>query len=174
MVGNGGFLYGTQYGFTHSIELAYTRSIEMPGRLKVLSVGSGKLAKLVSETLLPYQPSCHSVAENYWDLCSHSLREEEKVSIAVLELASSGQELQRSAEHIRRRWPDAGILLVGDRVDGLHEWSYDERVPSAIAREDLLAAIHRLLAGKQRARRGPASIASKLNGGDRRCIGVDW
>jgi len=115
-------------------------------RLKVLSVGLSELAALVRDALL-LRPRCKlAVATNYWDLCSLSLQREE-FQVAVLNEPSSARELRRRAECIRRRWPDAAIVLVADSYMALDHPLYDERVPSNIEPGDLLTVIDRLNPG---------------------------
>jgi len=125
----------------------------MPGRLRVLSVGSTELTHLVRDALLLCPRSCLLVAATFWDLCSLSLHETEKVSVAVLDLSSSEHELRQNTEHIRRRWPDAEILLVGDNLDHLDDPLYDERVSAEIQPSELLTVVERLVAHKRRASR---------------------
>jgi hypothetical protein len=125
----------------------------MPSRVSALSVGSKELTHLVRDAFLLCPQSSLSVAETFWDLCSLSLREKEQVSVAVLDLSSSESELRQKAEHIRRRWPEAAILLVGDSLHHLDDPLYDERVASDIQPTELLAVVERLLAHKRLANR---------------------
>lgn len=114
-------------------------------RLKVLCVGSERVAKLVGEMLAPCRNSCHSAVENYWKLCLLSLKEAEQCSVAILEVVGPVRELRQRAELIRRRWPDAEIILIGNGVDDLDDPLYDERVPWGTEPRDLLVVIERLL-----------------------------
>ena len=120
----------------------------MQGGLRVLSVGSRALASLVKDALVLNPQSHVSVAEGYWDLFFISLSESEHVSLAILEPSTPEQELRQRAEQIRRRWPDAKILVVGEHVGDLEDWLYDERVPSGVRPEKLLALMERLEAAK--------------------------
>ncbi len=117
----------------------------MSRRLKVLSVGSERVAKLVKEMLAPCSGSSYSAVDSYWQLCLLSLKEAEQVSVAILEVPGSVQELRQKAKLIRRRWPEAEIVLIGDVVDGLEHPLYDERVLSGTEASDLLIVIERLL-----------------------------
>jgi hypothetical protein len=81
------------------------------------------------------------------------LSEKVQVSVAVLDLSSSERELLQNAEHIRRRWPGAVILLVGDKLPHLDDPLYDERVASDIQPGELLDVLERLVAHKRRATR---------------------
>lgn len=120
----------------------------MSRRMKVLSVGSERVAKLVGEMLVPCRSSSYSVAESYWQLCLLSLKEAEQISVAILEVMGSVCELRQKAELIRRRWPQAEILLIGDSVDDLDDPLYDERVPWGTEPPDVLVVIKRLLSRK--------------------------
>jgi hypothetical protein len=111
--------------------------------LKVLSVGLSELACLVRDALMLRPHSKLAVVSNYWDLCSMSLQREE-FQVAVLNDANPARELRRRAQYIRRRWPNAAIVLVGGHSEVLAQPLYDERVPSRIAPADLLTVIDRL------------------------------
>jgi hypothetical protein len=111
--------------------------------LKVLSVGLSELAYLVRDALMHRPNSRLAVVSNYWDLCSMSLQREE-FQVAVLNDANPARELRRRAQYIRRRWPNAAILLVGGSCEALEQPLYDERVPTRIERVDLLTVIDRL------------------------------
>jgi hypothetical protein len=94
------------------------------------------------------------------------------VSVAVIDLCTSDRELQRrTAEHIRRRWPDAQILLVGPEAEVPEDPLYDERIPPGLEAAELLAAMERLN-GKQQSMRPrkhdpDVVIQSGLNPGER-------
>ncbi len=114
--------------------------------LKVLSVGLSELAYLVRDALMLRPHSKLAVVSNYWDLCSMSLQREE-FQVAVLNDAKPARELRRRAECIRRRWPNAAILLVGASSEVLEQPLYDERVTTRIEPADLLTVIDRLNPG---------------------------
>ena len=114
-------------------------------RLKVLSVGLSELATL-RDALMLRAHSKLAVVSNYWDLCSMSLQREE-FQVAVLNEPNSARELRRRAKYIRRTWPAAAILLVGGSSELLEDGLYDQRVPSRIGPDDLLAMIDRLNQG---------------------------
>lgn len=120
----------------------------MPDSMKVLSVGSTELTNLVQDTLLLHRRSRLSVAASYWELCSLSLRQTEQISIAIVDLSVSASEVRQRTEHIRRRWPEAEILLVGDNADHLEDPLYDERVPLGVQPRELLTVLERLVAEK--------------------------
>jgi hypothetical protein len=125
----------------------------MAGMLRILTVGSKELRELVRDALLFRRHSHLLVANDYWELCSLRVGEAEQVSVAVIDLFTSDRELRRrTAEHIRRRWPNAQILLVGPEAEVPEDPLYDERIPTGLEAAELLAAMERLVKGKQRMR----------------------
>ena len=145
----------------------------MTDMLRVLVVGSKESRDLVRDALLFRRRSHLLVATNYWELCSLWVGEAEQVSVALIDLSTSDRELRRrTAEHIRRRWPDAQILLVGPEAEVPEDPLYDERIPPGLEAAELLVAMERLVKGKQRsmcARNHDhnVSIQSGLNPGER-------
>ena len=122
----------------------------MADMLRVLAVGSKELWDLVRDALLFRRRSHLLVASNYWELASLRVGEAEQVSVAVIDLCTSDRELRRrTAEHIRRRWPDAQILLVGPEAEVPEDPLYDERIPTGLEAAELLAAMEQLVKGKQ-------------------------
>jgi hypothetical protein len=145
----------------------------MTDMLRVLAVGSKASRDLVRDALLFRCRSHLLVASSYWELCSPWVGEAEQVSVAVIDLCTSDRELRRrTAEHIRRRWPDAQILLVGPEAEVLEDPLYDERIPPGLEAAELLAAMERLVKGTQRSMRArkhdpDVVIQSGLNPGER-------
>jgi hypothetical protein len=144
----------------------------MADMLRVLAVGSKESRDLVRDALLFRRGSHLLVASNYWELCSLWVGEAEQVSVAVIDLCTSDRELRRrTAEHIRRRWPDAQILLVGPEAEVPEDPLYDERIPPGLEAAELLAAMERLVKGKRSMRAWKHDpdvvIHSGLNPGER-------
>ena len=131
----------------------------MAGMLRILTVGSKELRELVRDAL-PFRRHSHLlVANDYWELCSLRVGEAEQVSVAVIDLFTSDRELRRrTAEHIRRRWPNAQILLVGPEAEVPEDPLYDDRIPPGLEAAELLAAMERLVKGKQRLMRAGSTI----------------
>lgn len=117
-------------------------------RLSILAVGPAQSADLVRDALLLRPHSRLTVAASYWDLCSLSLHQRSHFQVAVLINAGPVHQLRRSAEYIRRRWPNAAILLLGNNPGVLEDALYDQRVPSRIEPDELLAIIDLLDRGK--------------------------
>jgi hypothetical protein len=118
--------------------------------LSVLSIGPAQFSDLVRDALLLHPHSRLTVAASYWDLCSVSLHQKSHLHVAVLMDAGPAHQLRRCAEYIRRRWPDAAILLVGNSPEVLEDELYDERERSRIGPERLLTVIDRLDQGSVR------------------------
>jgi hypothetical protein len=125
----------------------------MGDSLRVLAVGSRESSDLVRHALRLRPHSHLLVASNYWELCSLSVREAKQVSIAVVDLRDSEREVLRAAEQIRRRWPEAQILLMGPETNLPEDPLYDERISPGLKAAELLAAMERLVKGKQRSKR---------------------
>ena len=125
----------------------------MTSTLRVLAVGSKDALDLVRNALRLRRSSHLLVASNYWELCSLSIGEAVQVSVAVIEVSNSDQDLLRTAVHIRRRWPEAQILLMGREPEDLEDPLYDERIPPGIEAAELLPAVERLVKRKQRSKR---------------------
>ena len=135
----------------------------MTDMLRVLAVGSKESRDLVRDALLFCRRSHLLVASNYWELCSLWDGEAEQVSVAVIDLCTSDRELRRrTAEHIRRRWPDAQILLVGPEAEVPEDPLYDERIPPTLEAAELLVAMERLVKGSS-GRYAPGSMISMLS-----------
>ena len=122
----------------------------MEGALNVVAIGSSQLIERIRTALFHNRRFSLLVADNYWELCLLPRKEAHLVSVAVLEHLNPGRELRRKAEYIRRRWPDAQIILVGNHAAILEDQLYDERVPSGVRAEELLEVIERLLKHKRR------------------------
>jgi hypothetical protein len=71
----------------------------------------------------------------------------------VLENLTFDSQLLRKAHYVRRRWPDAQIVVLGMSVGPLEDPLYDERVLPGIAPAEMLAVMELLLKQKQRAKR---------------------
>ena len=121
----------------------------MTDTLRVLVVGSKDARDLVWNAMRFRHHSHLLAASNYWELCSLSISAAEQVSVAVIEVSPSDRDLLRTAEHIRRRWPGARILLIGGEAEALEDQLYDERLPPSLEAGELLPTMERLVKAKQ-------------------------
>jgi hypothetical protein len=79
------------------------------------------------------------------------------VDVAVLHGSFASRDLHYAAEYIRRRWPDAVILVIGEQAQHLDDPLYDHKANSAISVEELVLMIERLAAAKRRIKRNVRS-----------------
>ncbi len=78
---------------------------------------------------------------------AHSLREIEsqpELSVAILSLSFGPTVLRDTAESIRRRWPRARILVVGDVQFAIDDHLYDESVHHSSRKEEFLEALAKI------------------------------
>jgi hypothetical protein len=85
-----------------------------------------------------------AIAAGYRDLLQTS--EDRRCEVAVLQEALSQDELLEVAHFIRRRWPEAGIVIIRQEEWWLEDAIYDERVMPGAAAELMLSAVERLVA----------------------------
>ena len=68
----------------------------------------------------------------------------QEIAVVVISQAFVPLELRAIAEFTRRRWPRAGILVVGHGVPRLEDPLYDEHVDADSQPASLLAAVEQL------------------------------
>jgi hypothetical protein len=69
----------------------------------------------------------------------------ESICVALLDAALPLNELARSAQAVRRRWPAARILVVRAEEPQIDDALYDERLEPGLSPELLLASIERII-----------------------------
>jgi hypothetical protein len=75
------------------------------------------------------------------------------VDVAVLHHSFAPHNLRFAAEYIRRRWPDAVILVIGELSEQLDDPLYDDKTSSGVSYEELASMIEKSVAAKKRIRR---------------------
>ena len=118
---------------------------------KVLSLGIEEWRNAVREAVTPRQKSGFWGVNNCWDLCA--LPQAVSVDVAVLHDSFAPRDLRYAAEYIRRRWPDAVILVIGKHVEQLDDPLYDDKASSGVPIEELMSMIEVSVAAKRRIRR---------------------
>ncbi len=88
---------------------------------------------------------------NFWELCA--LPEVVSVDVAVVHYTFSPHDLRDAAMYIRRRWPEAWILVVGEQAMQLDDPLYDDKTSSEISVEELVSVIKGSVAAKRGIRR---------------------
>jgi hypothetical protein len=113
----------------------------MEKTIHVLSVGSVDRGCMVHDTLLKGPKFRLSIATDYRALWA--IPKQEPIQVVILHNTLSAIDLEDSCRFIRRRWPDAWILLIRTGEGSLDDALYDDRVLPAVAQEVLLSAIER-------------------------------
>ena len=114
----------------------------------VLSLGLEEWRNAVCEVLIQNEKNSILGVNNCWDLCA--LSQAVTVDIAVLHYSFALHGLRYAAEYIRRRWPDAVILVIGEQAEQLDDPLYDDKASSGISIEELVKVIERSAAAMRR------------------------
>lgn len=128
----------------------------------VLSLGIEEWRNAVREALARRQGNGFWGVNNYWNLCA--LPQAVSVDVAVFHDSFAPHDLRYSAEYIRRRWPDAVILVVGEQAQQLDDPLYDDRANSSITIGELVSMIETLVSTRRRVRRNMLSGLSNPRG----------
>ena len=94
--------------------------------MNVLSLGIEEWRIAVRKALPTGRKSSFGGVNTLWDLCA--LPEAVSVDVAVFHHSFSFREFRRAAEYIRRRWPEAVILVIGEQAKHLDDPLYDHKV----------------------------------------------
>jgi hypothetical protein len=118
---------------------------------KVLSLGIEEWRNAFRQVLTPRQMNGFWGVNNCWDLCA--LPQAVSVDVAVLHDSFAPCDLRYAAEYIRRRWPDAVILVIGKQVEQSDDPLYDDKASSGVSIEEVMSMIEESVAAKRRIRR---------------------
>ena len=127
------------------------RNDEMRKTTKVLSLGLEEWRNAVRKALPQSRKDGYWGVNNFWDLCA--LPEVVRADVAVFHHSFSPRDLRYAAEYVRRRWPDAVILVIGEQAKQLDDPLYDDKTSSEISIEELVSVIEKSAAVKKRIRR---------------------
>jgi len=128
----------------------------------VLSLGVKEWRIAVRQALPPRRKNGFRGVNNLWDLCA--LPQAVSVDAAVFHHSFSLRELGCAAEYIRRRWPEAVILVIDERAKHLDDPLYDHKANCELSVEELVRTIETLVAAKTRIRKNVRSVLSKARG----------
>ncbi len=117
----------------------------------VLSLGLEDWRNAVCQALHPGQRSGFWGVKSLWELCT--LPQAVSVDVAVIHHSVSPCDLRHAAEYIRRRWPDAVILVICEQAKQLDDPLYDYKTSREISIEALVRTIETSVAAKGRTRR---------------------
>jgi hypothetical protein len=124
----------------------------------VLLFGIEEWSNALRQALPPRQKDSFWGVSNVWDLCD--LPQAVSVDVAVFHHSFAPHELRYAAEYIRRRWPDAVILVIGEQARQLDDPLYDHRMSRGISLEELVWMIETSVAEKRRISRNVLSWLS--------------
>lgn len=126
---------------------------------KVLLLGLEEWRDAVRQASPPRHKNGFWEANNFWELCA--LPQAASVDVAVFHHSFAPNDLRYAAEYIRRRWPDAVILVIGEQAEQLDDALYDDKMSKGISLDELVWMIEISVAAKQKARRKPRSAMDK-------------
>jgi hypothetical protein len=115
---------------------------------KILSLGLKEWSNAVRESLTPGQRVNFCGVSSCWELCA--LPQTVLADIAVLHHTFAPHDTRYAAAYIRRRWPDAVILIIGEQADILDDPLYDDKAGSGISTEELISLIDESVGAKRR------------------------
>ncbi|MGA8672941.1 MAG: hypothetical protein WB679_23910 [Terracidiphilus sp.] len=121
----------------------------------VLSFGLEEWRNAVCQALHPGQKNGFSGVNSFWELCT--LPQAVSVHVALIHHSVSPCDLRHAAEYIRRRWPDAVILVIGEQAKQLDDPLYDYKTSREISIEALVRTIETSVAAKRRVRKNVRS-----------------
>ncbi len=114
---------------------------------KVLLLGLEEWRNEVFQTLSPGKKNGFWGVNSFWDLCA--LPQAVSVDVAVFHRSFVPGDLHYAAEYIRRRWPDAMILVIGEQAEQLDDPLYDDKTGSGISVDELVRTIETWVAAKR-------------------------
>jgi hypothetical protein len=122
---------------------------------KVLSLGIEEWSIAIREALPASRKNGFWGVNNYWNLCA--LSQAVSVDVAVFHHSFATHDLRYATEYIRRRWPDAVILVIGEQAEQLDDPLYDDKASSGISIKELVSMIETSVATRRRVRRNVRS-----------------
>jgi hypothetical protein len=117
----------------------------------VLALGQEEWIYAVRHTMPRWQKNGFAGVGSFWDLCA--LPQPVQADVAVIHHSFAQEDLRYAAEYIRRRWPDAIIVVIGEKAKHLDDPLYDIRVSSEISAEELVWLVEKSLTARERNRR---------------------
>ena len=130
--------------------------------MKVLARGQEDWIHLVHQALPYWHKSGFTAAQNYWALCA--LPQGVLADIAVVHHSFAQDDLRYAAEYIRRRWPDAVIVVVGEQAKHLDDPLYDHRANGEISPEELAWLIETWVEARRQSRKHTRPVLSRARG----------
>ena len=129
---------------------------------KVLALGQEEWIQMVHQALPYWHKNGFTGAHNFWALCA--LPQAVLVDVAVVHHSFAQDDLRYAAEHIRRRWPDAVIVVVGEQAKHLDDPLYDHRVNGEISPDELVWLIETSVEARRQSRKHARPVLSGARG----------
>lgn len=111
----------------------------------LLAIVSPEQSGALRDALLHWRSGRLVVEANIWSL--YALPQHENFEIAILHHSLSMSVVREAAQYVRRRWPQAKILLIGAGTNALDDPLYDERILPGLSQDILLAALNQMAGG---------------------------
>jgi hypothetical protein len=121
---------------------SYGGDSEMNTAWHVLSIGLMEPMHVAYNTYLEHHGCVLVAVPGYRNLYSTATHGD--CDVAVLHHSLSPGELMDSAHFVRRRWPEAKVLIIRDDAQCIDDAMYDDRITPGVNSEQLLGAIKRL------------------------------
>jgi hypothetical protein len=106
---------------------------------KVLALGQEDWIHLVHRALPYWQKNDFVGVHNFWALCA--LPQSVLVDAVVIHRTFDRDDLRCAAQYIRRRWPDALVVVVGEQAKHLDDPLYDHLANGGTSSEELALLI---------------------------------
>jgi len=129
---------------------------------KVLALGQEEWIYTVRQALPHWHRNGFAGAYNFWALCA--LPQAVLVDVAVVHHSFAQDDLRYAAEYIRRRWPDAVIVVVGEQAKHLDDPLYDHRANGEISPEELVWLIETSVEARRQSRKHARPVLSGARG----------
>jgi hypothetical protein len=125
---------------------------------KVLALGQEDWIQMVHQPLPYWQKNEFAGVHNFWALCA--LPQSVLADVAVVHHTFDQDDLRYAAEYIRRRWPDAVIVIVGEQAKDLDDPLYDHRANDEISPEELVLLIETSVKARRQSRKHARPVLS--------------
>ena len=126
-----------------------------------LALGQEKWLQILQQTLPRRYEKGFVGVRNFWELCALPEPVLAEVAIVHPSFAHDGQGY--AAEYIRRRWPDAVIVVIGEQAKRLDDSLYDHKTDGGISPQELVRLIETWTkAGQQRSKQARLAIGGAL------------
>jgi hypothetical protein len=129
---------------------------------KVLALGEEEWSSVLRQGLLHWQRKGFVDVNNFWHLCA--LPQPVQVDVAVFHHSFPQDDLRYASEYVRRRWPEAAILVTGEQARRLDDPLYDDKIAAGISQGELAWLIEMSVEAKRQSRKHVRSFLGGVRG----------